>query len=51
MEMRLTITELVSTVIAELERLGYSYNSICGFRAFFKRFIAFAETRGELYFF
>lgn len=50
MEMRLTIKELVSTVIAELERLGYSYNSICGFRAFFKRFIAFAETRGELYF-
>jgi site-specific recombinase XerD len=50
MEMRLTIKELASTVIAELEKLGYSYNSICGVRAFFKRFIAFAETRGELYF-
>lgn len=50
MEEKLTINELVSKVLAELKRLNYSYNSICGFRAFYKRFITFADEKGETYF-
>lgn len=44
------IEKLVTNVIAELERLRYSYDSICGFRAFYKRVIAFANEKEELYF-
>ena len=44
------IEELAAKVIAELERLRYSYNSICGFRAFYKRVIAFAREKKEHYF-
>ncbi len=36
--------------MAELERLNYSHNSLCGFRAFYKRVIAFANEKEELYF-
>jgi len=50
METKLTINELVSKVLAELERLNYSYNSLCGFRAFYKRVTAFAREREEVYF-
>lgn len=50
METKLIINELVDKVLAELESLNYSYNSLCGFRAFYKRFIAFANEKGELYF-
>ena len=50
MDTKLTIDELASKVIEELERMGYSYNSICGIRASFKRFNTFAETKGELFF-
>jgi site-specific recombinase XerD len=50
METRLPIKELITKVLAELERLNYSYNSICGFRAFYKRVIAFAEEKKEIYF-
>ncbi len=50
MEKRLPINELVSKVLAELERLNYSYNSICSFRAFYKRFVAFANEKEEIYF-
>jgi len=50
METKLTINELVAKVLAELERLNYSYNSLCGFRAFYKRVIAFAKEKEELYF-
>lgn len=50
MEVKLTINELASKVIEELEKLRYSYNSICGFRAFFKRFNTFAESHGEQFF-
>ena len=50
METKLTINELVSKVLAELERLNYSYNSLCGFRAFYKRVIAFANKKEEVYF-
>jgi len=50
METKLTINELVDKVLAELERLNYSYNSLCGFRAFYKRVIAFANEKEELYF-
>ena len=50
METKLTINELVAKVLAELERLNYSYNSLCGFRAFYKRVIAFANEKEELYF-
>jgi len=50
METKLTINELVAKVLAELERLNYSYNSLCGFRAFYKRVITFANEKEELYF-
>ena len=50
METKLTINELVDKVLAELERLNYSHNSLCGFRCFYKRVIAFANEKEELYF-
>ena len=50
MEGKLPISVLASEVLAELDRLNYSYNSICAFRAFYKRFIAFANEKGEIYF-
>jgi len=50
MEMKLVIKELTLKVIEELKKLGYSYNSICGFRTFFKRFNAFAEVHREQFF-
>ena len=50
METKLTINELVDKVLAELERLNYSHNSLCGFRCFYKRVIAFAKGKEELYF-
>ncbi len=50
MEIKLTINELVDKVLAELERLNYSYNSLYGFRAFYKRVTAFANEKEELYF-
>ncbi len=50
METKLPINELVAKVLAELERLNYTYNSLCGFRALYKRVIAFANEKEELYF-
>ena len=50
MKTKIPIEELVAKVLAELERLHYSYNSLCGFRAFYKRFITFANGRKEPYF-
>ncbi len=50
MKTKLPIEELVIEVLAELKRLNYSYNSICGFSCFYKRVIAFASGRGEYYF-
>ena len=50
METRLPIKELVSKVLAEFERLKYSNSSICGFRSFYKRVIAFANEKEERYF-
>ncbi|KPA17976.1 hypothetical protein MHK_001791 [Candidatus Magnetomorum sp. HK-1] len=50
MATKLTIIELVDNVLSELKRLNYSNNSICGFRAFYKRVIAFANEKEELYF-
>lgn len=50
METKLTIKELASNVVEELEIAGYSYNTICGLRASFKRFDAFAEAKGEKFF-
>lgn len=47
---KLPIEDLVAEVIAELERLKYSYNSISGFRAFYKRVIVFANEKKEIYF-
>ena len=47
---KLTIQELVKTVLQELERLNYSYNSLCSLRAFYKRIISFALDKNELYF-
>ncbi|MBC8390797.1 MAG: tyrosine-type recombinase/integrase [Actinobacteria bacterium] len=50
MKTKLPIEELVTKVLAELKRLNYSHNSICGFRCFYKRVIAFANEKGEHYF-
>ena len=50
MKTKLPIEELVTKVLAELKRLNYSYNSICGFRCFYKRVIAFASEKGKHYF-
>ncbi|QOY34706.1 site-specific integrase [Anaerobacillus isosaccharinicus] len=50
METKLTIEELVSKVLSELERLNYAYNTLCGFRAFYKRVVAYANAKGELHF-
>lgn len=50
METSLTIIELATKVINELEKMGYSYNSICGLRATFTRFNAFAEEKGKKFF-
>jgi site-specific recombinase XerD len=50
METKIPIQEMVDQVLAELERLNYSYNSLCGFRAFYKRVISFANEKGETYF-
>jgi site-specific recombinase XerD len=50
METRLPIGELVAKVLAELERLNYSHNSIHGFKGFYKRVIAYAYQKKETYF-
>jgi integrase len=50
MKTKIPIEELVAKVLAELERLHYSHNSLCGFRAFYKRVITFANGRNEPYF-
>ncbi|MGY1423915.1 site-specific integrase [Bacillus cereus] len=50
MENRIPVEELVSKVLSELERLNYAYNTICGYRAFYKKVISFAKTRDEVYF-
>jgi integrase/recombinase XerD len=50
METRFPIDELVSKVLSELERLNYAYNTICGYRAFYKRVITFAQEKEEIYF-
>lgn len=50
MNSKLPIGELVAKVIMELERLDYSYNSICGYRAFYKRVITFAMEKKEISF-
>lgn len=50
METKIPIEELVLKVLEELERLNYSYNSLCGFRAFYKRVVAFAKEKKETYF-
>jgi integrase/recombinase XerD len=50
MKTKLPIEELAAKVLAELERLNYAYNSICGFRAFYKRVVSFAREKNEVYF-
>lgn len=47
METKLTIGELTAKVDEELTKLGYSYNSICGFRSF--RFQAFAQSQERFF--
>ena len=47
---QLTIKELSEKVLEEMQKLKYSYNSICSTRAAFKRIQAFAEDKGEQYF-
>jgi len=47
---KLPIEELVTNVLAELERLNYSYSSICRFKASYKKFISFAKEKNQIYF-
>lgn len=47
MENKLPIEELVAKVLKELERLNYAYNTLCGYRGFYKRVISFAEQKNE----
>lgn len=50
MDSKFPIEELVSKVLSELERLNYAYNTLCGYRAFYKRVITFAKEKDEIYF-
>ena len=50
METRTPIEESVKKVLFELKKLRYSYNYISGFRAFYRRMIAFAISKNEKYF-
>ena len=47
---KLPIEELVINVLTELERLNYSYNTLCGYRAFYKKVVAFAKEKEQIYF-
>lgn len=47
---RKPIDVLAEEVIQELQKLNYSYHSICQFRASFRRISAFARIKGEIYF-
>src|SRR5690625_7732255 len=49
-EIKSPIEELVSKVLSELERLNYAYSTFCGYRAFYKRVIAFSKEKEEIYF-
>lgn len=46
----MNLIQLTEKVIKELEKLNYAYNTICGFRASFKRIIKYAESVGKVYF-
>lgn len=50
MEKKFPIEELVSKALSELERLNYAYNTLCGYRSFYKRVILFAKEKDEIYF-
>ena len=50
METRTPIEELVKKVLSELGRLNYSYSYASGFRAFYRRMVAFAISENEKYF-
>ncbi len=50
METKKTINVLATEVVEELVKLNYAYNTLCQFRASFKRICKFAEDRGEPYF-
>lgn len=47
---KLTIEKLVEKVLSELENLKYSCCYLYGFRAFYRRMIAFAKNKNEKYF-
>ena len=50
MKEKIPIEELTAKVVNELERLNYAYNTVCGFRAFYRRLIAFAIEKQERYY-
>lgn len=50
MEPILTLKELTTKVLDELKDLNYSYNSMCQFRAAFKRIIKYADMLGITHF-
>lgn len=50
MDELLTLDELSARVITELEHLNYAYNTVCGYRASFKRITRFAKSKGSDYF-
>jgi len=50
MKEKIPIEELTSKVVCELERLNYAYNTVCGFRVFYRRLIEFAVEKQERYY-
>ncbi len=46
----LTLNELINVVVSELEKKNYAYNTICGYRACFKRIKKFADKLGVTHF-
>lgn len=47
---KVPIEQLIASVLLELERLNYSDNSICGFKAIYKKVADYAKEKEVMYF-
>ena len=47
---KVSIDQLIANVLLELERLNYSDNSICGFKAIYKKVVDYAKEKDIIYF-
>lgn len=50
MKPKLTLQELIETVIQKMQEMDYAHNTIINYQRFYKRFLSYAENSGELYF-